>query len=484
MRSPRVLALTGALCVLGVVPAVAPFACSSGGGGGGGTGALSPAGTPLVIGVPNELTGSLEGTARAFNGAVQTAQQEINAAGGILGRQVTFAVKDDTSEPAEALSVAKGFVSGGAIGLIGPGGSSMVQSVEPFAAMSKVVEISASATAVSLTASQSNQTGFFFRTVPNDSLQGQAVALFALSGPGDAGASACQTMVVVHNNDTYGIPLAQTLESVFTSKGGTVLADISIPENALASYNTSAPNNQVAQVLAAAPQCLVLAVYAPAGDAFMQNLSDALPGGMNPMAPADWSKSFFVIATDGCYDPSFISGGNPGSMDASANSWVNGTYPGSPPLYGTVASTNDHDRQYYNQLEALYVADVGFAPGQTDMDPYTSTEYDAAVLIALAIQAAGSATDGAAIQKAMFAVSHGTTSNPTPFGPAQLPDAIATLRSGGDINYQGASGDVDFNAQGDVVSGYLVWRIQGNAFVSFTTIGESLLSATPVDAGP
>ena len=50
----------------------------------------------------------------------------------------------------------------------------------------------------------------------------------------------------------------------------------------------------------------------------------------------------------------------------------------------------------------------------TDLDPYTSSQYDAAILLALAIQAAGS-TDGAAVQAAMFNVSRGKSVGATAY---------------------------------------------------------------------
>jgi branched-chain amino acid transport system substrate-binding protein len=147
-------------------------------------------------------------------------------------------------------------------------------------------------------------------------------------------------------------------------------------------------------------------------------------------------------------------------------------------MYGTVALTNDPSRPQYNDLVALYVAEVGLGAGKTDLDPYTSNQYDAAILTLLAMQAAGTTTDGAAIQKAMFAVSHGRGTSATPYGPADVGDAITALQQGHDINYQGASGDVDFDAQGDVVADFLVWQVQGTGFVNHDTISATLLAAS------
>ena len=111
--------------------------------------------------------------------------------------------------------------------------------------------MSSTATSAQLTQQYPAKQGFFFRTVPSDALQAVAVALFALEGPSpDAGAGACTKMVVVHNDDTYGNPLAAAIESYFKGHGGTIPSDgdISVPENALSSYTS-----QVTQIIADVP---------------------------------------------------------------------------------------------------------------------------------------------------------------------------------------------------------------------------------------
>lgn len=434
---------------------------------GGGTGDQNPAGPPITIGATVALTGGLAGNSTAMNGALLTAAQQVNALGGILGRQVQVKTIDDASTPSQALTNAQSLVNFGVSALIGPTGSQQVLTVEPFITKSKLVEVSSTATSVQLTGSAA-KAGYFFRTVPDDALQAIAVGVFALRGPNaDAGGGACHTMDVVHNDDSYGNPLAASLEKYFAANGGTVPAtgDFAVPATAQGNYNS-----QVAQVLKDLPDCLVLAVYPPTAAQFMHNLSDALAGG----APKGWSSSFFVIGTDGTYDPSLITVGRASASDASSQSWVNGTY--GPPMYGTVALTNDKNRQQYNDLSALYVAEVGLGAGKTDLDPYTANEYDAVVLTLLAMQAARTTTNGPAIQQAMFDVSRGKTKNANPYGPADLGDAINALKTGGDINYQGASGDVDFDDFGNVVADFLVWEVQGNGFVDHDTISSTLLA--------
>ena len=453
---------------------------------GGGTGNQNPAGPPIVLGASISLTGSLGGNANAMQGGLLAAVQEINGLGGILGRTVQVSTQDDKSDPTQVLSIAKSLAGANVSSLLGPITSQMVSNVEPFVQMSKLVELSSTATSAQLTQGDAGpKNGFFFRTVPSDAYQAVAVALFALEGPhpdagapqgdgGTSGASGCTRMDVVHNNDTYGNPLSVALEAYFTANGGTVPSDIPVPSSDSGSYT-----QHIATILKDLPQCLVLAVYPQTAAEIMHELSDSLAGG----APTGWPKAFFVIATDGAYDPSLITAGRASASNPSSQSWVNGTF--GPPMYGTVAFSSDHTRQQYNDLLAIYTAEVGLKSGSTDMDPYTSNQFDAAVLVLLAMEAAGTSTNGAAIQKAMFNVSRGKMCGANPYGPADLADAISTLRTGGDINYQGASGNVDFDDYGDVIGDFLIWQVQGSAFANYTTISSTKLAAAQasVDAG-
>ena len=45
-----------------------------------------------------------------------------------------------------------------------------------------------------------------------------------------------------------------------------------------------------------------------------------------------------------------------------------------------------------------------------------------------------------------------------PFTPAQIGEALLAIRQGQDIDYKGASGNVDFEANGNVKSGFIVWE--------------------------
>jgi branched-chain amino acid transport system substrate-binding protein len=427
---------------------------------GGGDGGVNPAGPPILIGASMGLTGGLSGNTRALQGGLKVAQQQINSLGGILGRQIEFVIKDDASDKTVAPMTIQSLLGQGVRGVIGPGASSEVAVVQGVLASSQIIELSATATSPALTAMQMNRQGWFFRTVPPDSLQGKAVARFAATGPDpDAGIAPCKRMDVLHNDDPYGKSMFPVIKMSFEQAyGGTIVNEYMVPGTLQGSYPV------VSQVVTDLPDCMAMVVFADVGDEVVRELRAAIA--MDTAHMAAWSK-FFIIGTDGCYDPTFITSGRQDPANMNSPLVVEG-------VYGTNADTNPPTPDY-SDLKNMYVAQIGLASDQTDLDAYTSSEYDAAILLALAMQAAQSSTSSVNIRNAMFNVSHGQGMNPTTYGPAKVGEALDALRHGRDINYNGASGPVDFDDSGDVVADYIVWQVQNGQFVTHTRVQSASL---------
>jgi ABC-type branched-subunit amino acid transport system substrate-binding protein len=88
--------------------------------------------------------------------------------------------------------------------------------------------------------------------------------------------------------------------------------------------------------------------------------------------------------------------------------------------------------------------------------------YDATIVLALAVQAAGS-TDAAAILTAIPLVSTGPGDAVTSYA-----DGLAALKAGKDINFEGASGPMDFNASHNVFGPFDA--VQAGADGKLTTV--------------
>ena len=432
------------------------------------------AGRPIEIGVSIALSGDLGASGLPIQNAVRVAEQQINANGGVLGRRVSFKVVDDATDTGSVVgNIVKGMLDEGAVAILGPRGSTQVLSVQDQIAKRQVIEISGSATSPSLTDAQSPINRFLFRTIPPDTLQGKAVAILAINGPpdrvlgdagvvdagnneaGDAGTvkpltNGCTKMAIVHSDDSYGNPFSAATVAEFTKRGGSVVANLSIPSTLQASYTAT-----IDSVLAALPECLVLIMFDPAGDEVVAELrkasGSALPG------------NFFIIGSDGVYKPTFISNGRLDKTDPLSPTVVEG-------IYGTNPDPNPETTQY-GDFKNLYLTQFALDPGAKDLPGKVATFYDAAILAALAIEQAGTTTDPIKIRDSLFAVSRGGKA----FGPLELAEAFLAIRHGEDIDYVGASGPVDFDDYGDVVGNYIVWKVQAGQFVTVDRIKSDKL---------
>jgi ABC-type branched-subunit amino acid transport system substrate-binding protein len=133
-------------------------------------------------------------------------------------------------------------------------------------------------------------------------------------------------------------------------------------------------------------------------------------------------------------------------------------------------------------FEAAWQAAYGELPAY----PYLREVYDAIYLISLAAEKADS-TDSAAIRDALRDVASepGTVVSP---GTDGWKAAVEDLTAGDDVNYEGASGPVDFDAAGDVSKGaILIWQVSGEAIQDAETRTADLsvaAGATPAAATP
>jgi len=416
-------------------------------------------GAPVRFGASLALTNDLAGRGKILQNAIRVAEQQLNANGGVLGRRLIVTISDDASDKGNVLdgNVRK-LLDEGASVLLGPIGSSQVKVAAPIAAERKIFEFTATATSPELSTLQPNRNRFLFRTVPPDTLQAKALAVFAARGPGgksDAGGSApvdagdagtvvspgagCKQMSIIHNDDAYGNPFAAALTDAFKASGGNVGTPRKIPSEVAASYSAD-----VAAVMAEKPECLALIVFSPAAVIIVRELKEAQKA--NPTAlPA----KFFIIGTDGSYRADLISEGRTNKADPSS------------------------DTSQYNEFKNLYLSQFGLEPGQSDLGFGVAGMYDATILAALAIEEAGGTDDPVLVRDALYSVSKGGRT----YGPLQIGDALEAIRSGGDVDYRGASGDLNFNDQGDVVANYIIWKVDGAQFKTVEKIQASELGS-------
>ena len=437
-------------------------------------------GAPIVIGASIALTNDLAGRGKILQNAIRVAEQQINANGGVLGRRVVVHVVDDASDRGALLegNVRK-LLDEGVAALLGPIGSAQVKLAAPLAAERKIIELTATATSAELSELEGQRTRadrFLFRTVPSDTLQGKALAVFAARGPadasddadagasdagrdaGDAGAptpgAGCRKMAIVHNDDAYGAPFATALTAEFTRLGGTVAVTRSVASEAVASYQA-----EVSAIVDARPECLAIITFSPAAAAIVREVRAAQRAN-----PGAFPAKFFIVGTDGSYRSDLIRDGRDNKADPSSPTVVDG-------MYGTNPDPNPETPEYA-EFKNLYLAQFGLEPGQSDLGFGVAGIYDATILVALAIEHARGTDDPIAVRDALFTVSRGGRR----YGPLQLGEALEAVRNGQDVDYNGASGNLDFDDRGDVIANYIVWKVEGAEFKTVERIRASELS--------
>ncbi|MGH7282318.1 MAG: ABC transporter substrate-binding protein [Polyangiaceae bacterium] len=447
-------------------------------------------GAPIHIGISIGLTGDLKGTATGLQNAIRVAEAQINAYGGVLGRKVVYDIQDDQSDQGTIIQgVVNNLLGQHVSALLGPIGSSQVSAVQQLTYQAKTIEITATATSPLLSTDQPATDRYLFRTVPNDNLQAKALAIFAYNGPdslGDAGTSApidagadggadggvapgggCRTMVTISNSDDYGTPFKGALKTEFEKLAGSgaVLSQQDVSSNVQPDYSTAL---QPVQDLH--PDCLAMVVYDPTGDEILRELRQKQTGGQI-------SNNLVIIGTDGTYTQDFIVNGQANKGNPASASVAEG-------VFGTNPDSNPTERGEYGDFQKLYLAQYTLDPGATDLPGQAANQYDAAILAALAIQKAGTTDDPVKIRDSLFAVSRKSTTSVAGItvGPGDIGDALNDLQQGKGINYEGASGDCDFDENGDVVGDYIVWTVVHPAGQqpAFLTIGKIPASALVV----
>jgi len=206
--------------------------------------AAAPAGDGITLGVISPNTGALAVYGAAVTTAVDLAVSEINAAGGILGQQITVINTDDQFDPAETLNAFNSLVSQGVGLIVGSVTSGCTSAITGAANEEGVVLLTPSATADSIT----TEDDYVFRACYADSFQGAIAAYYAkTAGYTDVGVVYCAA-------DTYSKGLYDSFAAAAATYGLTVKA-----VESTASLDVQDYTNQFASMVSSGVQF----VYAP-----------------------------------------------------------------------------------------------------------------------------------------------------------------------------------------------------------------------------
>ncbi|MCM0590794.1 MAG: ABC transporter substrate-binding protein [Gloeotrichia echinulata IR180] len=374
----------------------------------------------LKIGTLLPTTGDLAPIGQQMVGAVPLLVEQVNACGGVNGEPVTLVEVDDQTDPkAGAAGITKLANVDKVAGVVGSFASSVSSAAVSIAVPNKVMLISPGSTSPVFTdkAQKGEYKGFWARTAPPDTYQALALAQLAKK----KGYKRVSTVVI--NND-YGVGFEKAFVETFEKLGGTV-----VNKAKPVRYDPKAQtfDTEAAAAFAGKPDAVLGVLYAETGSLF---LKAAYQQGV--------TKGVQILLTDGVKSDTF-----PEQVGKSAD--------GKFLLAGAIGTVPGSDGKALDALKKLWQEKKSGTPGE-----YVPQSWDAAALLVLAAQAAKENT-GVGIAGKLREVANGAGPDSTEV--TDVCQGLKLLKEGKKINYQGASGNVDIDANGDVVGVYDVWTV-------------------------
>jgi len=362
----------------------------------------------VKIGIILGFTGPIESLTPSMADGAELAMKEVTDSGMLLdGAKVTPVRADSTCIDAGAATAAaeRLVTSDGVSGIMGADCSGVTGAILSNVAVANgVVMISPSATSPALSTAEDN--GLFFRTAPSDARQGVVMTEVLME-------EGIKEVALTYTNNDYGKGLADSFQAAFEAAGGTVTINAA-HEDGKADYSA-----EVGALAAAGGDRLVVAGYVDQGGSGI--VRAALDSG----------------AFDTFHFPDGMIGAKLAENFGDEIEGSTGQHPG----------TDSPGAAKFEEL-------VGGAFDATS--PFTPESYDAAALIMLAMQAANSMDSGAYKDKVMDVAN----APGEKIYPGELAKALEILKSGGEIDYVGATA-VELIGAGESAGNYRQIVIKG-----------------------
>ena len=368
----------------------------------------------LELGQLAAQSGQLSSIVQSLTVPVTMAVDEINAAGGVLGKPLTYTVADDATDPEVASESLEGLLEDSKVdAIMGPTSSGITLNLLDEVSRRGVLMCSGSNTAADLSTADSD--GYYFRTTPSDRLQGPALADLVLK-------DGHKKVAILARQDTYGEGLAGSVKKGLAKGKAKVVADVSYDPDA------TSFDKKVQRVVDKKPDAVIVLAFESDGSDIVRTLTAK---GLSP-------QQFPIYSADGIRTNAFPTLLDPNNPAAAAG--IKGTSPATQPA-GVQSPFLD-------------------AFSATGVDPiYSSFYYDCTVLTALAAEKAKS--DDPAKMKEVFAANTRGREKCRTFAECKQ-----LLDDGKTIDYQGASAAFDhmnkFGKFEPNAGVYEVWQYDDN----------------------
>ncbi|GAB3696448.1 ABC transporter substrate-binding protein [Nocardiopsis oceani] len=352
----------------------------------------------FTYGILYPQTGNLASLGPPQLAATEYAISEINEAGGILGSEVPDPVQaDETADPGQANEAANNLVAEDVNAVIGAAASAMTQATYASITGSQIVQCSGSNTAPDLT--EIDDDGYYFRTAPSDLLAGPVLAQQIIEDGHDS-------VAVIARADDYGSGYLTAVETELASLG----VDVVMTE----SYDPDATNYGavIDAIIEAQADAIALISFEEGGELMATLLESGHVDG----------DQFYL--TDGLNDPDLDQ-----TIGADGPEAINGTTGVAPSADNP--EFNDGLREFSPDLEIFQ---------------YAPHVFDCVTAIALAAESAGSA------EPSEYVGHLAEISRPAGTECHSFQECRDLLNEDEDIDYQGVSGDIDLDDNGDPTS--------------------------------
>jgi neutral amino acid transport system substrate-binding protein len=361
------------------------------------------------------ITGDLASIGQNWPTAVQLAVDTINECGGVNEASVSLTNEDDQTDPSAGSSAMTKLAEVDKVaGVVGSFASSVSGAAVDVAVRNKVMMVSPGSTSPVFTERAKNGefNGYWARTAPPDTYQAQALAALAQK----QGFKNVSTVVI--NND-YGVGFEQQFVEAFKKAKGNIVGQPVRYDAKAATLDSEAK-----AAFSGKPDAVAAVLYAETGSvllksAFEQGLTDGVT----------------VLLTDGVYSDDFIR-------------QVGKTADGKSIIAGAIGTVPGANGKALKEFTTLWNEKV-----KKELTAYVPHNWDAAMLMMLAAEASDANT-GEGIKSKLLEVANAPGTEVT-----NACEAMKLVRQGEDINFQGASGNVDIDKNGDVIGSYDVWKV-------------------------
>lgn len=374
-------------------------------------------GEGLKLGTLVPTTGDLASIGQNMPVAVELAVDTINACGGVNENPVSLTNQDSQTDPSAGSTAMTQLAEVDRVaGVVGAFASSVSGAAVDVAVRNNVMLVSPGSTSPVFTERAQNGefNGYWARTAPPDTYQAQALAALA-DQQGFANVS-----TVVINND-YGVGFEQQFIEAFEKLEGKITT-----KDKPVRYDAKAAtlDTEAKAAFSGNPDAVAAVLYAETGSVLLKS---AFEQGL--------SEGVTVLLTDGVYSEDFVR-------------QVGKTGDGKSIIAGALGTVPGASGQALESFTELWKEKTG-----KEITAFVPHSWDAAVLMMLAAEAADANT-GEAIKDNILSVANAPGTE-----VSDACEAMELVRNGEDINYQGASSDVDIDENGDVVGSYDVWEV-------------------------